>query len=157
MNIYNKYNLIKNENKYNEYLLYCVKEHFMDKKIEINNEFECHGKGNCFNNIPGTYIFYKNKRCTKNCVLEKCPNFILCKNYIPKFMLEEYYDICYPCSIQYKPCGNGKGILKTFINHECEKCGDKTECIECSFCDHIFCMQCFKLCNLYSKKCLLCK
>jgi hypothetical protein len=148
MSINEKYNSVKSSNEYNEYVLDCVKEYFMDKKIKINNKFKCSGNGECFDNIPGTYIFYKNKRCSKNCILKKCPNFILCKNYVSQDALDEYYGLCYHCSLAYKPCGKGKGTLKIFDDYNCVKCLEKTVCIEQPFCDHILCLQCFKLAHM---------
>ena len=138
------YESLYHENKYNIYLLDCIKEYFMNNKIKINNKFNCSGNGECFNNIPGTDIFYKNKRCNKNCILKKCPNYILCKNYVPQILLDEYYDLCYNCSIAYKLCGKGKGKLETYNNYDCEKCKNKTLCIEQAYCDHILCIKCFK-------------
>ena len=158
MSINDKYKSLIYANEYNEYLLDTLKEYFSINKIKINNQFKCPGNGECFGNIPGTYIFYKNKRCIKNCKLLKCPNYILCKNYVPKCTLDDYYDLCYSCSIAYKPCGNGKGILKTFDDYNCIKCNIKTKCIEQAFCDHILCIECFKFAHFKpgNDKCPIC-
>ena len=164
MNVKEKIGFLECSNNYNKYLLECIKDHFATENLYKKWSIKCDGTGQCFTNVPGTNIFYRYKGCKHDCKVEKCPNFTLCKNYVPKFMLDEYYDLCYECSIAYKPCGKGKGVLKVFKEKECEKCKRNTECIEQAFCDHILCMDCFKiahykpgndecpLCNISARK-----
>ena len=153
-----KINSLSCVKKYHEELLETVKEYFSENIIKKNNKFNCPGKGECFTDIPGAYIFYKDKRCEKNCKLIKCPNYILCKNYVPQICLEEYYGTCYSCSVAYNPGGKGKAILKTFEEYKCKKCLHKTKCIEQPLCEHIICLDCFSLAHFKpgDNKCPVC-
>ena len=51
--------------KYPEELLETVKEYFSENIIKKNNNFNCPGKGECFTDIPGAYIFIKIKDVKK--------------------------------------------------------------------------------------------
>jgi hypothetical protein len=100
--------------------------------------------GKCFDNIPGTRFFYKrNSNC--DCELIKCPNFILCKNEIPKQELNDYFNSCYHCSLSYNICNKGKEKLKTYEDYDCLKCNEKKLSIEQPYCEHILCLECFKI------------
>ena len=127
----------------NKYLLDSIKEH-LSGHIEIDGTFECPGDGECFTNIPGTYVFYRDK-CTQNCTLKKCPNYVLCKSLVPQTVLDDYFGLCYSCSLSYKPCDIGKGVLKTFDDAVCSKCRTRGSCIEQAFCDDKLCVSCFEL------------
>ena len=153
------FNQLKCENDYNEYLLDSIKDFFSNTSSNSNKRVKCQGDGECYNNIPGTSIYYRTKYCKNNCTLIKCPNFILCKNYFPKIFADDYYGLCYHCSIAYKPCGEGKGKLETFEFFQCENCKEKTTCIEQAFCDHTLCLKCFKLAHFKpgNDKCPICK
>ena len=105
-----KYQRALCKNEYNEYLLDSIKEH-LSGHIEIDEStFECPGDGECFTNIPGTYVFYRDKKCTQNCELKKCPNYVLCKSLVPQTVLDDYFGLCYSCSLSYKPCDIGKAF-----------------------------------------------
>jgi hypothetical protein len=144
MSIYAKYQRALCKNEYSEYLLDCIKEH-LGGQIEIDDTFNCPGDGECFTNIPGTYVFYRDKRCTQNCILKKCPNHILCKSLVPQTILDDYFGLCYSCSLSYKPCDIGKGVLKTFDDTVCSSCRTRGTCIEQAFCDDNLCVSCFEL------------
>lgn len=144
MSIYAKYQRALCKNEYSEYLLDCIKEH-LGGQIEIDDTFNCPGDGECFTNIPGTYVFYRDKRCTQNCILKKCPNHVLCKSLVPQTVLDDYFGLCYSCSLSYKPCDIGKGVLKTFDDAACAGCRTRGTCIEQAFCEHNLCISCFEL------------
>jgi hypothetical protein len=157
MSLLQKYEALKYSAEYNKYQLDCIKDYFIDNKIKINNRFKCNGKGECYTNIPGTYILYKfSNNC--DCKLKKCPNFILCETYVSEGSLDEYYGLCYQCSIAYKLCGKGKGILQVFDSKQCTNCNKNTKCIEQSYCDHILCLECFNLAHMKpgNDKCPIC-
>jgi hypothetical protein len=95
MNVKEKIGFLECSNNYNKYLLECIKDHFASENLYKKWSIKCDGTGQCFTNVPGTNIFYRYKGCKHDCKLEKCPNFTLCNNYVPKIMLDEYYDLCY--------------------------------------------------------------
>ena len=145
MSLKEKYESLKCNNEYNEFLLNCIKEYFAENNPYKDWKIKCDGSGKCFTNIPGTYIFHKFMNCKCNCELLKCPNFILCQNFVPKIILDEYDGLCYHCSIAYKPSKKNKGKLEVFNNKKCEKCNCNAQCIEQPFCEHILCLECFRL------------
>lgn len=149
--------LISSYKRAEEYYIYRIKniQEFLNKhtfkvfdntqsNIFSNKGYDCTGNGNCFSNIPGTYDYIK-VRNNCNCQLVKCPNFILCQHYIIPFEHANYYGLCYPCSIEYKLCGKGKGVLKTFESHKCNYCNKIEVCIEHPKCDNKLCYNCFKI------------
>ena len=143
---------------YDKYVLSTIKSYFSSNYSNLNWEQKCNGKGECYTNVPGTYVYYRLNYCENNCSLEKCPNFILCENYFPKCVQDNYYGLCYHCSLAYKPSGQGRGKLQTLENYDCENCKVKTTCIEQAFCEHKLCIKCFKLVHYKpgNDKCPIC-
>ena len=141
------YESLKCADSHKKYQLDCVKDYFRETKLTTDDSFECDGNGSCYTNIPGTYICYKfSNNC--DCQLHKCPNFIVCETYAPQQTLNDYYGLCYRCSIFYKPCGEGRGKLNVFDNMKCAYCEETKKCIEQAFCDDILCLQCFNLAHM---------
>ena len=141
-----------------DYLNKYTLSFFDETKQNIFNDkgYDCGGDGSCFTNIPGTYDLIK-IRNNCDCQLVKCPNFILCQHFIIPFEEKNHYGLCYPCSIAYKLAGYGKGKLEIFETYECTSCKTNAKCIEQPQCEHILCMDCFRLTyNLGDNNCPIC-
>ena len=144
MSLRKKYEQLKCSYEYNNTIISYVTNFLLDNTFTMIKDFKCNGLGECYDNIPGTYIYYKRSdKC--DCKLKACPNFILCENYVPQITLDSYYGLCYHCSLAYKMCGIGRGKLEVFEDTLCINCNKITTCIQQAYCNHIICLECFKL------------
>lgn len=144
MSLRQKYDMVKCTSDYENTILTYVKEFLLEHTFAPSDNVVLDDHSTCWGCIPGTYIFYrKNNEC--DCKLKKCPNFIICESYVPQSMLDEYYGLCYQCSLAYKRQGIGKGILEVYETNECMSCRRTDTCIQQAYCDHILCLECFKI------------
>jgi len=164
MSLLQKYEQLKCISEYEHTIISYIREFLLEGTFTMIENFECDGLGNCYGNIPGTDIFYKRSdKC--DCKLKRCPNILLCESYVPQAVLDDNDGLCYQCSIAYD-IGIGKGKLEVYEDMECINCKRSDTCIQQAYCDHILCLECFKLshfkpgtdecpiCNISRDKCI---
>ena len=83
---------------------------------------------------------YENKNCPNDipCVPNKCVNYKLCGQKLPKFM-----EICCNCDRQFGSWRCGKYQLQEIPDTECILCKETDNCFEQPECDHPICKDCF--------------
>lgn len=80
-----------------------------------------------------------------NCVLIECPNYIVCENKNPQWVMGCHTGLCFDCELGFGEWINGKGILETKYEVDCCVCLDES-CLGISlpFCSHYICVSCMK-------------
>lgn len=96
---------------------------------------ECDGHGYCLN--------VRQLVCTHECRLQECPNFRLCGNREPQFILDFNQGVCNACTAHFGP------HLLDFYDHctfECPVCLRTTDHpIGLPRCSHRLCLDCFRV------------
>lgn len=98
----------------------------------------CQGNGECLEQLDeNKYKKFKDYECGHACEPLQCPNYIVCDNIAPQFILDCHGGVCPGCNISI-------GSLVTKKDKECSVCLKKTLGIlrECK--KHYFCLDCFK-------------
>lgn len=117
----------------------------------------CQGDGSCFEIVDPCYlkntllqdsrrlIYKKNEytMCPYDCELKQCPNFEYCQRYLPEDMLKCYDGFCLDCYARFSTVfaiyqENGKLF-------ECPICLENKKCIKNPKCEHLICLECFKI------------
>lgn len=104
---------------------------------------QCDGFGYCLTNS----ILI----CDNNCSFEECPNFELCNNKEPLFILHFNGGVCNECITKFGPCSQNSASSNPILVFEYE---DKFDCPICfklvdlkvknPRCNHFLCISCMK-------------
>ena len=107
----------------------------------------CKGDGECLMQTNSEDEYAKNPEyvCEHNCVLIECPNYVLCNNKGPQWVLSCSNGICIDCDLTFGTWKGGKGILETKLDIECCVCLEE-HCLGISLpkCVHFICVICMK-------------
>jgi len=104
---------------------------------------QCNGSGYCL--TSGVHIL-----CDHRCMLQECPNYMICHNYAPLFMLEFNGGVCNDCVIHFGRCPENptpsQPVLETIDDLEqCPVClQSSTIGVQNPRCDHYLCVSCIK-------------
>ncbi len=106
--------------------------------MDANRTEKCYG--NCLKQINCiSNDYYRDKECSENCQPIKCPNFRLCSNASPQWVLFCHGGRCGNCNICF-----GCNLTFTDKAEECVVCmEDKTTFIKWQ-CQHDLCVDCFR-------------
>lgn len=126
----------------------------MDKSEKINSIKDqikmtknCKGDGMCLTQEDlNSYTKDSDYICNYNCVPIKCPNYVICENSDPRWVLRCHNGLCTNCDISFGKWQGGKGILNMKDNEDCCICFEIKKCISNPKCDHFICIDCFKRC-----------
>jgi hypothetical protein len=86
----------------------------------------------------------------------KCKNYELCETVLPRTWFHNKGNyLCTKCQVKFGTTKNIKeevyktdeGILEISDNLVCPICLEKTRCVSHRICDHILCVDCFKICH----------
>lgn len=78
----------------------------------------------------------------KICNIKKCPNYVLCSNMEPDYILKYNNGTCNQCNKLFGKWKNGIKLTTT-PNIKCENCYKTTYCIKTD-CEHNLCLKCLK-------------
>ena len=103
----------------------------------------CNGDGTCLdqgNDMKYHVGLYRGDiQCVHNCVPIQCPNYIICRNKEPQWLLQCSSDICQDCDMM------GYNTLNvTDDNEDCPICLDNKKSIILK-CNHTVCIDCFRI------------
>lgn len=99
----------------------------------------CGGDGSCFTQDDyGDYTIQES--CVHACRLLECPNFIVCEQMLPSWVIDCNDGTCPHCAIDMWELEISKEKL------ECPICLETTICITLKNCKHAVCAECFKRC-----------
>ncbi len=104
----------------------------------------CSGRGecleqNCDSSIPALYVKYKDTTCEHNCEPVKCPNFAMCGEADPKWVLSCHDGRCLYCNMFF-----GKNLAFPEEPQECPICLETKPSVVQPNCSHTVCIDCFK-------------
>lgn len=109
---------------------------------------QCDGYGYC--------LSVHNIICEFNCKLRKCPNFIICNNKEPYYILEFNRGVCNDCSVNFGKCIENPttSYPKLLFSDQSLSC---PVCLQVSKnnvknprCSHFLCITCIKAIYVYS-------
>jgi hypothetical protein len=101
-----------------------------------NNNDPCLGVGLCLTWSHGEYV--PEYSCKHECEVVKCPNFVICGNKRPQWLLGTYKNRCYHCYVQLR---DSKLII--ILKSMCSLCNTpQTNFVEYSRCKHLQCVSC---------------
>jgi hypothetical protein len=105
----------------------------------------CRGDGSCLEQTDLHNGYKKNEdmSCSHNCQPMKCPNYLICGELMPQWVLCCHKGTSMSCAVSF-------GHLQFFENVECPICLDTKMCVKQKNCDHKICVDCFKRCHLPS-------
>ena len=114
---------------------------------------KCDGYGFCllYNDDENKYYKDPNIECKYDCKIEKCPNYLLCREIMPKYMLLAHDGLCMNCDISFGRWDGGKGILTFKNNIQCPICLETNHAISLPKCNHFICINCFFNCYYYDR------
>ena len=105
----------------------------------------CEGDGDCFiliDDIKEEFGKDPNVICKHNCTLKECPNFPMCRNRRPFYILDSHDGFCPICAIVI---GRKLETVESALCVGCQK--TYNEAIQQPQCQHCLCSRCFK--NIY--------
>jgi hypothetical protein len=107
----------------------------------------CSGSGvclsqNCDPSIPSAYVKYSDTTCEHNCEPVKCPNFAVCREICPKWVLSCHGGRCLHCNMFF-----GKNLTFKDDPEECPVCMEVAPCVVQPNCSHSTCIACFRRCR----------
>lgn len=86
--------------------------------------------------------------CEFGCTRRECPNFFICGNEEPQFILDFNRGVCTECSTHVgRSLENGSPsnpVLQTKEDHECPVCFQTAQGIKNPRCNHYLCIKCLK-------------
>lgn len=103
---------------------------------------KCDGLGNCLTN--------PNIICDLDCSLQQCPNFLICGNEEPYFMLIFNNGVCNECFSKFGPCiqnsnPSNPNLIFDYENFDCPICLQYVDVkVKNPRCDHCLCIKCMK-------------
>jgi hypothetical protein len=104
---------------------------------------QCNGSGYCL--TSGIRIL-----CDFGCSLQECPNYVICQNSVPLFMLEFNGGVCTDCSIRFGRCpenpNTSQPVLDMIDNlQECPVCLQSSAIgVQNPRCNHYLCVSCIR-------------
>ena len=112
---------------------------------------DCYGNGSCFvKKLDGHYTKIP---CIKQCTMNACENYILCKNKRPQWILECNNGLCGYCVMRI-------GKLSSAPSDTCPICLDVKPLVKINCGNHTVCLDCWKgwadTCQR-SVSCMLCR
>jgi hypothetical protein len=84
--------------------------------------------------------------CPYGCELKRCPNYIVCGESLPEYVLDSSDGLCINCDVFWGAWRGGKKSLGEFPDTECPVCLEITTCVSQPKCNHHICPDCFKKC-----------
>jgi hypothetical protein len=105
----------------------------------------CDGYGDCLCQCEDGNYRADNKHsfvtCTHRCTPKKCPNFLVCENIVPEWLLLCKGGHCLKCDMAF-----GKVLTFSTEDEECPVCLETKPTVKLLNCDHTMCFSCFKRC-----------
>ena len=107
-----------------------------DSDSDYDSNDLCLGMGMCLTWTNGEYI--SSYPCKHRCSIVKCPNFLVCGNRRPQWLLGTYKNKCYHCFVQLIDAK-----VVTIPKNTCSGCQkSNTLFIEYTRCKHLLCVSC---------------
>ena len=101
---------------------------------------ECNGKGNCLSKSKGDEWKFHNKViCKHGCQLIKCPNYLICHQVAPEWMLNCNSGRCMDSKICFKRTFTFQENILCVACKETKKIGSNQP-----KCEHFLCISCFR-------------
>jgi hypothetical protein len=103
----------------------------------------CPGNGTCLEqNSLDSYSKSELISCSYNCKILPCPNFTVCGNSYPEWLLRCHRGLCQNCNMLFKY------LVFTENEEECPICFEKKLHVKQLNCNHKICVDCFKRCYI---------
>lgn len=104
----------------------------------------CTGNGDCLEqncdpSINSVYVKYRDMTCEHNCEPVKCPNFAVCGEALPRWVLGCHGGRCWRCNDRF-----GKNLTFPDEPVECPVCMEVKLSVIQPNCTHMMCLDCFK-------------
>jgi hypothetical protein len=108
----------------------------------------CNSDGRCLKKISNNFYYVSSKFfCLNNCQAIPCANNIVCDKLMPKYLLDEFDQLCTVCYNAFGKHVGGNGRLEKKEIDECPICYDENVFgISNPKCNHFMCINCFKTC-----------
>ncbi len=118
--------------------------------MSLNNNDKCNGQCliQTFNDGNENH-YIKSYECGENCVLIKCPNYIICGSQLPQWVFCCHDNLCVDCDMIFGKWNEGPGKLN-FQEKLCLNCNEEKLCTKQIKCDNFLCVDCLK--KLYFKE-----
>lgn len=104
----------------------------------------CSGIGECLIQLDDlSYGDFRSIPCSYSCLPISCPNYLVCRNREPRWVLDCHSGLCANCDIVFGTWDGGPGRLK-FSYDNCAVCRTTTDCVQLLYCHHKLCVGCFR-------------
>jgi hypothetical protein len=108
-------------------------------------QWVCNGHGHCLCQCdPGAHVTGCNNSaftCSHRCTPKKCPNFLVCENIVPEWLLLCKGGHCLQCDTAF-----GRVLTFSTEDAECPVCLETKPTVKLLNCEHMMCFSCFKRC-----------